>query len=348
MTPVRRGSLRSHWGGYETNAARRAFDPETMDAMGFHRWGSHGFSWLTRLVGTARCGDGMDVIVKPGLRCWWSKLSSWNGRYTLPETNSSHLKMGGPLEKDIPIGNHHFLGAMLVSGSVSFQRGQFHSWPIKFVSFFELKPHQNETNLLTHTHTHTHTHQLGHPDWKVVVFKKSAWKHQIMWNSWRAWMSKSICFSGRWETSGKTEKIWLNTDFPSWVLLGLIFRDTSMYKTYFFSICFLGESEAVTSQTSMHPDQLRLEMLTMCNWDQNKMIIKVGTVYISPLDAILYFGELWTSSYGLQAASWFSWTFRIIQGSYDPKYQPCRERQGPCRVELFCKQKQMNEPRHLF
>ena len=74
----------------------------------------------------------------------------------------------------------------------------------------------------------------------------------------------------------------------------------------FFSICFLGESESVTSQTSMHPDQLRLEMLTMCNWDQNKMIIKVGTVYISPLAAILYFGELWTSSYGLQAASWFS------------------------------------------
>ena len=62
-----------------------------------------------------------------------------------------------------------------------------------------------------------------------------------------------------------------------------------MYKKHVFSICFLGESEAVTSQTSMHPDQLRLEMLTMCNWDQNKMIIKVRTVYISPLDAIIKF-----------------------------------------------------------
>ncbi len=27
---------------------------------------------------------------------------------TLPETNSSPLKIGGRLEKEIPIGNHHF------------------------------------------------------------------------------------------------------------------------------------------------------------------------------------------------------------------------------------------------
>ena len=31
------------------------------------------------------------------------------GKYTLPETNSSHLKID-PLEKDIPIENHHFQG----------------------------------------------------------------------------------------------------------------------------------------------------------------------------------------------------------------------------------------------
>ena len=33
---------------------------------------------------------------------------------TLPETENR------PLEKEIPIGNHRFLGAMLVSGSVFF------------------------------------------------------------------------------------------------------------------------------------------------------------------------------------------------------------------------------------
>ncbi len=29
-------------------------------------------------------------------------------KYTLPETNSLALENGGPLEKEIPIGNHHF------------------------------------------------------------------------------------------------------------------------------------------------------------------------------------------------------------------------------------------------
>ena len=38
--------------------------------------------------------------------------------YTLPETNSLHLKKQN-LEKEIPIGNHHFFrGELLVSGSV--------------------------------------------------------------------------------------------------------------------------------------------------------------------------------------------------------------------------------------
>ena len=36
--------------------------------------------------------------------------------YTLPETNISPENR--PLEKEIPVGNHHFLGAMLVSGRV--------------------------------------------------------------------------------------------------------------------------------------------------------------------------------------------------------------------------------------
>ena len=37
---------------------------------------------------------------------------------TLPETNVSPENR--PLEKEIPIGSHHFLGAMLVLGSVDF------------------------------------------------------------------------------------------------------------------------------------------------------------------------------------------------------------------------------------
>ena len=37
---------------------------------------------------------------------------------TLPDANISPENRG-PLEKDIPIGNHHFLGAMLVSGRVT-------------------------------------------------------------------------------------------------------------------------------------------------------------------------------------------------------------------------------------
>ena len=40
---------------------------------------------------------------------------------TLPETNSSHLKIGGPLQKEIPnLETTNFLGAkmLLVSGSV--------------------------------------------------------------------------------------------------------------------------------------------------------------------------------------------------------------------------------------
>ena len=38
---------------------------------------------------------------------------------TLPETNIFAPENGGPFEKEIPIGNHHFQGAkMLVSGSV--------------------------------------------------------------------------------------------------------------------------------------------------------------------------------------------------------------------------------------
>ena len=37
---------------------------------------------------------------------------------TLPETNSSPLKID-PWKREISIGNHHFLGAMLVSGRVT-------------------------------------------------------------------------------------------------------------------------------------------------------------------------------------------------------------------------------------
>ena len=42
---------------------------------------------------------------------------------TLPETNSSPLKID-PWKKEIPVGNHNFLGATLVLGSVYRQQKQ--------------------------------------------------------------------------------------------------------------------------------------------------------------------------------------------------------------------------------
>ena len=44
--------------------------------------------------------------------------------FTLPETNIAPENK--PLEKEIPIGNHHFLGAMLVLGSVSSSKKESH------------------------------------------------------------------------------------------------------------------------------------------------------------------------------------------------------------------------------
>ena len=49
----------------------------------------------------------------------WVRFSFLIGtscKHTLPETNIAPENR--PLEKEIPIGNHHFWGAMLVLGSV--------------------------------------------------------------------------------------------------------------------------------------------------------------------------------------------------------------------------------------
>ena len=44
-----------------------------------------------------------------------------------PETKSSQLKNGDPLEKEIPIGNHHFKGELLVLGMVRMS-GKWTGW----------------------------------------------------------------------------------------------------------------------------------------------------------------------------------------------------------------------------
>ena len=67
-----------------------------------------------------RCRWGDKELTTLGLHESFQILPQLQGT-TLPETNISPENR--PLEKEIPIGNHHFLGAkMLVSGRVSFEK----------------------------------------------------------------------------------------------------------------------------------------------------------------------------------------------------------------------------------
>ena len=81
---------------------------------------------------------GYPISQSPGRACWYPQGSvskgagqkrETHGGVTLPKTNIAPENR--PLEKEIPIGNHPFSGAMLVSGRVFFLgcRGSGKQWP---------------------------------------------------------------------------------------------------------------------------------------------------------------------------------------------------------------------------
>ena len=99
-------------------------------------------------------------------------------------------------------------------------------------------------------------------------------------------------FFWRWETSVKTKRIWVNFQLSQaefcWVLFSEILpcpktKNTSAKWGFFYMYSQLRNR---LPQTSMHPKP------AMCQWDQNKMIIKGWTcLHLSPCCNIGYFGK---------------------------------------------------------